>query len=74
MFGTKKLRKWVALSFEIRYNSLDNQVETSKEDVHVRMLLKGGLVYDRGQLVPMDIEVTDGIVTGRDSSISSNAD
>ncbi|MBQ8555889.1 MAG: dihydroorotase [Clostridia bacterium] len=38
------------------------------------MLLKGGLVYDHGQLVPMDIEVTDGIVTGRGQAISSNAD
>ena len=40
----------------------------------MRMLLKGGLVYDHGQLVPMDIEVTDGIVTGRGQAISSNAD
>ena len=40
----------------------------------MRMLLKGGLVYDQGRLVPMDIEVTDGFVTGRGSSISSDAD
>ena len=40
----------------------------------MRMLLKGGQVYDRGQLVSMDIEVTDGIVTGRGQAISSNAD
>ena len=40
----------------------------------MRMLLKDGLVYDRGQLVAMDIEVTDGIVTGRRQAISSNAD
>ena len=40
----------------------------------MRMLLKGGLVYDRGQLVPMDIEVTDGIITGRGVAISSHAD
>ena len=40
----------------------------------MRMLLKGGQVYDRGQLVAMDIEVTDGIVTGRGQAISSNAD
>ena len=40
----------------------------------MRILLKGGQVYDRGQLVPMDIEVTDGIVTGRGQAISSNAD
>ena len=40
----------------------------------MRMLLKGGLVYDQGRLVPMDIEVTDGYVTGRGSSISSDAD
>ena len=38
------------------------------------MLLKGGLVYEQGRLVPMDIEVTDGFVTGRGSSISSDAD
>ena len=40
----------------------------------MRMLLKGGLIYDHGHLVPMDIEVTDGIVTGRGLAVSSNAD
>ena len=40
----------------------------------MRMLLKGGQVYENGHLVPMDIEVTDGIVTGRGQAISSNAD
>ncbi len=40
----------------------------------MRMVLKGGQVYDRGQLVSMDIEVTDGIVTARGQVISSNAD
>ena len=40
----------------------------------MRMLLKGGLVYDQGRLVPMDIEVTDGVVTGRGLSIASDAD
>ena len=40
----------------------------------MRMLLKGGQVYDHGNLVPMDIEITDGIVTGRGQAISSNAD
>ena len=40
----------------------------------MRMLLKGGLVYERGHLVPMDVEITDGIVTGRGQAISSNAD
>ena len=37
----------------------------------MRMLLKNGLVYERGTFVPMDIEVTDGIVTGRGDSLSS---
>ncbi len=40
----------------------------------MRMLLKGGQVYDRGQLVTMDIEITDGVVTGRGQAISSNSD
>ena len=40
----------------------------------MRMLLKGGQIYENGHLVPMDIEVTDGIVTGRGQAISSNAD
>ena len=40
----------------------------------MRMLLKGGLVYENGHLVPMDVEITDGIVTGRGQAISSNAD
>ncbi len=40
----------------------------------MRMLLKGGQVYENGHLVPMDIEVTDGVVTGRGQAISSNAD
>ena len=40
----------------------------------MRMLLKDGLVYDQGRLVPMDIEVTDGVVTGRAPAISSEAD
>jgi len=34
------------------------------------MLLKGGRVYDHGELIPMDIEITDGIVTARGASIS----
>ena len=37
----------------------------------MRMLLKDGLVYERGAFVPMDIEVTDGVITGRGSSIPS---
>jgi len=37
----------------------------------VRMLLKGGQVYDRGTFVPVDIEVTDGVVTARGASISN---
>ena len=40
----------------------------------MRMLLRGGLVYEKGHLVPMDVEITDGIVTGRGQVISSNAD
>ena len=40
----------------------------------MRMLLKGGLVYENGHLVPMDVEITDGIITGRGQAISSNAD
>ena len=40
----------------------------------MRMLLKGGLVYEHGQLVPLDVEITNGIVTGRGQAISSNAD
>ncbi len=40
----------------------------------MRMLLKGGQVYDRGQLVTMDLEITDGVVTGRGQVISSSAD
>ncbi len=40
----------------------------------MRMLLKGGQVYDHGQLVSMDIEVTDGFMTGRGQAIPSNAD
>ena len=34
------------------------------------MLLKGGRVYDHGELIPMDVEITDGIVTARGASIS----
>ena len=37
----------------------------------MRMLLKDGLVYEHGAFVPMEIEVTDGIITGRGSSIPS---
>ena len=37
----------------------------------MRMLLKKGLVYERGTFVPMDIELTDGIVTGRGDSLLS---
>ena len=35
----------------------------------MRMLLKGGLVYDHGSFSPMDIEVTDGVVTARGASL-----
>ncbi len=40
----------------------------------MRVLLKGGQAYDHGQLVSMDIEVTDGFMTGHGQAISSNAD
>ena len=40
----------------------------------MRVLLKGGQVYDHGRLVPMDVEVEDGIVTGLGLAVSSNAD
>ncbi len=40
----------------------------------MRILLKDGLVYDQGRLVEMDIEITDGFVTGRGQAISSKAD
>ncbi len=40
----------------------------------MRMLLKGGLVYDKGQLLPRDIELTDGVVTAQGADIVSNAD
>jgi len=35
----------------------------------VKLLLKGGQVYDQGTFVPMDIEVTDGVITARGTSI-----
>ncbi len=38
----------------------------------MRMLLKDGLVYDQGALVPMDLEVTQGVVTARGRSLSAN--
>ena len=38
----------------------------------MRMLLRNGLVYERGTFVPMDIEVTDGVVTGRGHSLSTD--
>ena len=37
----------------------------------MRMLLKNGLVYERGTFVSTDIEATDGVVTGRGHSLSS---
>ncbi|MBE5768591.1 MAG: dihydroorotase [Clostridiales bacterium] len=41
----------------------------------MRLLLKGGLVCDdHGTFSPMDIEVTDGIVTGRSASFSENGE
>ena len=39
----------------------------------MRMLLKGGQVYDQGTFVPMDIEVTDGVVSARSASISESS-
>ena len=35
----------------------------------MKLLLKGGQVYDQGTFVPMDIEVTDGLITARGASI-----
>ena len=35
----------------------------------MRMLLKGGLVYDHGSFSPMDMEITDGVVTARGASL-----
>ena len=41
----------------------------------MRLLLKGGLVCDdHGTFSPMDIEVTDGVVTGRSASFSENGE
>ena len=40
----------------------------------MRTLLKGGLVYDHGSLVPMDLEITDGVVTARGTDIVSSGD
>lgn len=40
----------------------------------MRMLLKGGQVYAHGHLVPMDVEITDGVVTRCDKDISTIAD
>ncbi len=40
----------------------------------MRLLLKGGQVYEHGQLVPMDLELTDGFVTARGVGIVSNVD
>ena len=37
----------------------------------MKLLLQGGQVYDQGTFVPMDIEVTDGVVTARGASIPS---
>ena len=37
----------------------------------MRMLLKDGLVYERGSFIPMDLEITDGVVTGRGPSLAS---
>ena len=35
----------------------------------MKLLLQGGQVYDQGTFVPMDIEVTDGVITARGTSI-----
>ncbi len=35
----------------------------------MKLLLKGGQVYDQGTFIPMDIEVTDGVITARGTSI-----
>ncbi|MBR2718900.1 MAG: dihydroorotase [Clostridia bacterium] len=35
----------------------------------MKLLLKGGQVYDQGTFIPMDIEVTDGVITARGASI-----
>lgn len=40
----------------------------------MKLLLQGGQVYDQGTFVPMDIEVTDGVITARGASISPSAD
>ena len=37
----------------------------------MRMLLKGGLVYDEGRLLPMDLVVEDGVVSARGSGLSA---
>ena len=36
----------------------------------MRMLLKGGRVYDRGQLVPMDVDILDGRIVARGEALS----
>ena len=37
----------------------------------MRMLLKGGLVYDEGRLLPMDLVVEDGVISARGSGLSA---
>lgn len=40
----------------------------------MRMLLRGGQVYDHGHLAVMDMEITDGVVTRLEKDISTTAD
>ena len=37
----------------------------------MRMLLKGGLMYDEGRLLPMDLVVEDGVISARGSGLSA---
>ena len=63
--GAAFFPKALAFCADLRYNGQDR----AKEDDPVRMLLKGGLVYEHGSFSPMDIEVTDGVVTARGASL-----
>lgn len=54
----------------IWYNTQDR----NKGGCDVKTLLKGARVYDRGALIPMDMEITDGVVTAREPSLVPTGD
>lgn len=68
------MRKAKSLLQNAHESDIIPRITDEQEGGKVRVLLKGGSVLDEGHLTPMDVEVSDGIVSARGSALAENAE